>query len=226
MRPPLFLLVVLLTIASAFAQKNSTKNPSTDDNCITDPALLHFLQNSPLQHGAFHGYEDGFQAGDTDFHLQRPEPEDFKKVKEYRVATRGYEDGDKDEYRTGYQDGYILGYKDAAVGHAFAGFERLQAAAAHRPVTVAQDDPAVSDETADRLEIATLKAPLRVPVDAVFSAKQTAQPPGPSQRDRMLARIMNNLRRTFMPSLATPQAVVGATASGFTGQGAARANQR
>jgi len=223
-RPPLFLLVVLLTIASAFAQKNSTKNPSTDDNCITDPALLHFLQNSPLQHGAFHGYEDGFQAGDTDFHLQRPEPEDFKKVKEYRVATRGYEDGDKDEYRTGYQDGYILGYKDAAVGHAFAGFERLQAAAAHRPVTVAQDDPAVSDETADRLEIATLKAPLRVPVDAVFSAKQTAQPPGPSQRDRMLARIMNNLRRTFMPSLATPQAVVGATA--FTGQGAARANQR
>jgi hypothetical protein len=224
-RPRLFPLVVLLAIACAFAQKNSAKNPSTDDNSVTDPALLQFLQNSPFQHGAFHGYEDGFQAGDIDFHLQRPEPEDFKKVKEYRVATRGYEDGDKDEYRTGYQDGYILGYKDAEAGHAFAGFERLQAAAAHRPVTVAQDDPAVSDDTADRLEIATLKAPLHVPVDAVFSAKQTAQPPGPS-RDTILARIMNNLRRTFMPTLASPQAVVGATASGFTGQDAARVNQR
>jgi hypothetical protein len=223
-RRPVLVAAVLLTFLSAFAQNNSAKSPRADDASITEAALLEYLQANPFQHGGFHGYEDGFQAGDTDFHLQRPAPDDFKKVKEYRSATRGYADGDKDEYRTGYQDGYVLGYKDAIAGRSFAGFERLQAAALHRPLEVAHDDSAVSDDTADRLELATLKAPLRVPVDAVFSAEQMPQPPGPS-RETILARIMNNLRRTFMPSLAAPQAVVPA-GSAITDPGAARANRQ
>src|SRR5689334_13836288 len=120
LRVPVLVLLVFLSTAFAFAQK---KYISPDDSWITDPAVLKYLQAHAFQHGQFHGYEDGFEAGDVDFHLQRPEP-DFKKVKEYRAATRGYEDGDKEQYRTGYQDGFIIGYGDAQAGRPFAGFER------------------------------------------------------------------------------------------------------
>jgi hypothetical protein len=222
LRAPVLALVVLLTFGSAFAQK-SAKAASTDDNSITDPASLKYLDANPFQHGSFHGYEDGFQAGDVDFHLQRPEP-DFKKVKEYRAATRGYGDiGDKDQYRTGYQHGYILGYHDAEAGKPFAGFEKLEAAAAHRPVEVATDDSAMSDDVADQLEVAALQQPIHVPSAAVFPKEITVEPPGPS-RETILARIMNNLRRTFMPAVVTPNAAAGVPAASFTGQGVGQAN--
>ena len=211
MRVPVLVLPVLLSTAFAFAQK---KYVSPDDAWITDPSVLKYLQAHAFQHGQFHGYEDGFEAGDVDFHLQRPEP-DFKKVKEYRSATRGYEDGDKEQYRTGYQDGFLIGYGDAQAGRPFAGFERLQAAAEDRAVEVASDDQAVSDDQADKLELATLKAPIQIPFAAVFPSNPRVEPPGPS-RETILARIMNNLRRTFMP---TSQAAAGAPAAAFTGQG-------
>ena len=223
MRAPVLALLVFLTISSAVAQKGA-KPVSTDDNSITDHALLKYLEANPFQHGSFHGYEDGFQAGDIDFHLQRPEP-DFKKVKQYRAATRGYEDGDKDQYRTGYQNGYILGYHDALAGKPFTAFERLEAAAANRAVDLVADASAVSDEMADQLELMTLKEPIQVPFGAIFPQPRTVQAPGPS-RDTILARIMNNLRRTFMPAVATPSAVVGAPTSSFTDQRAAQGNQR
>jgi len=224
-RAPVLVLVVLLTFGSAFAQKNA-KAPSTDDNFITDPALLKYLDANPFQHGSFHGYEDGFQAGDTDYHLQRPQP-DFRKVKEYRAATRGYDDiGDKDQYRTGYQNGYILGYHDAIAGKPFAGFDRLEAAATNRGVEVAADDSAASDEMADHLELMTLKEPIQVPFAAVFPKRAIVQPPGPS-RETILARIMNNLRRTFMPGVVTiPNAAAAVAAAAFTGQGAGQANRQ
>jgi hypothetical protein len=224
-RAPVLVLVVLLTFGSAFAQKNA-KAPSTDDNFITDPALIKYLDANPFQHGSFHGYEDGFQAGDTDYHLQRPEP-DFRKVKEYRAATRGYDDiGDKDQYRTGYQNGYILGYHDAIAGKPFAGFDRLEAAATNRGVEVAADDSAASDEMADHLELMTLKEPIQVPFAAVFPKRAIVQPPGPS-RETILARIMNNLRRTFMPGVVTtPNAAAAVPASSFTDQGGGQANRQ
>jgi hypothetical protein len=222
LRAPVLALVVLLTFASAFAQQNA-KNANPEDNCITDPALLEYLQSNPLQHGAFHGYEDGFQAGDVDYHLQRPEP-DFKKVKEYRAATRGYEEGNKDEYRTGYQNGYIAGYRDAVSGNAFAALDRLEAAAESRAVEVA-DDSAASDEVADQLELATLTRPIQVPIAALFPKAIEVEPPGPS-RETILARIMNNLRRTFMPGVAAPSAAVAVPANSFTGQGAGQANRQ
>jgi len=224
-RAPVPVLVVLLTFGSAFAQKNA-KAPTTDDNFITDPALIKYLDTNPFQHGSFHGYEDGFQAGDTDYHLQRPQP-NFRKVKEYRAATRGYDDvGDKEQYRTGYQSGYEVGYRDAHAGKPFAGFDRLEAAATSRAVEVAADDSAASDETADQLELMTLTEPIHVPFAAVFPKPRNVQAPGPS-RETILARIMNNLRRTFMPGVVTtPNATAAVPASAFTGQGAGQANRQ
>ena len=113
----------MLATSISYAQKNT--NP--DDTFIPDPALRDYLDKTPYQHGSLHGYEDGYQTGDIDFHLQRPQP-DFTKVKEYRSATRGYVDGDKEQFRSGYRDGYQLGYEDAKEGRAFVAIERLQAA--------------------------------------------------------------------------------------------------
>ena len=68
--------VLFVVLATAFSY--SQKNPGTEDAFITDPALRSYLDKTPYQHGSLHGYEDGYQAGDIDFHLQRPEP-DFEK---------------------------------------------------------------------------------------------------------------------------------------------------
>ena len=192
---------LLLVIASGLAY--SQKNPNPEDDFVTDQALRAFLDKTPFQHGSLHGYEDGYQAGDIDFHLQRPTP-DFNKVKEYRAATRGYVDGDKEEFRTGYQDGYQLGYQDALAGRPFLGIKYLQAAAEHRPLMVAQSDTAPEELAV----LAPPATPIKVPMHALFPAQQIVLPPGPSPRDSALAKIMNNLRRTFMPALITPQAVV------------------
>lgn len=203
-------LFMVLTTGLAYSQKIST----TEDAFITDPALRTYLDKTPYQHGSLHGYEDGYQAGDVDFHLQRPEP-DFKKVKEFRTATRGYVDGDKEEYRTGYQEGYQLGYQDAQAGRPFAAVDRLQAAAEHKPVMVAQADSSSADQETEQSEpgtVAVLSKPIKIPIQALFPVQQAVLPPGPSPRDSALARIMNNLRRTFMPAaIITPQAVVQGT---------------
>ena len=79
--------VVLVVVATGFAY--SQKASRAEDAFVTDPALNEYLDQSAYQHGALHGYEDGYQAGDVDFHLQRPQPE-FKRIKEFRTATRGY----------------------------------------------------------------------------------------------------------------------------------------
>jgi hypothetical protein len=203
-------LLVLLATGVAYSQKT----PAIDDPFITDPALRSYLDKTPYQHGSLHGYEDGYQEGDIDFHLQRPEP-DFKKVKEFRTATRGYVDGDKDEYRTGYQEGYQLGYQDAQGGRPFAAFDRLEAAAEHKPVMVAQEDSAPAEDGSEQSEpkpVAAPSKPIKIPIQALFPAQMAVLPPGPSPRDSALARIMNNLRRTFMPAtILTPQAVVQGT---------------
>jgi hypothetical protein len=208
-RAPIVLFVVLAT-ALAYSQKTS----GIEDAFITDPALRAYLDKTPYQHGSLHGYEDGYQAGDIDFHLQRPEP-DFKKVKEFRSATRGYVDGDKDEYRSGYQQGYQLGYQDAVAGHPFVAIDRLEAAAEHKPVVVARAAPVSRDAESEQLEaevVAMPSSPIRIPINALFPAHQAVLPPGPSPRDSALARIMNNLRRTFMPApIISSQAVVQGT---------------
>jgi len=210
-RAGLVAFLVVLATALAYSQKTS----NGDDAFVTDPALRAYLERSSYQHGSLHGYEDGYQSGDLDFHLQRPEP-DLKKVKEYRSATRGYIDGDKDEYRAGYRDGYQLGYEDARAGRAFAALERLKAAADQRPVIMAGDDSA--GEESEQIELAAFAPPtkpLKIPMDAIFLTQQVyAQPPGeePTSKDSALARVMNNLRRTFMPAaMVTPQAVVQAS---------------
>jgi len=199
-------------VATGFAY--SQKTSRAEDAFVTDPALIEYLDQSPYQHGALHGYEDGYQAGDVDFHLQRPQPE-FKRIKEFRTATRGYAEGDKEEYRAGYQDGYLSGYRDAQAGRPFAAVERLEAAAENKPVTVAA---AIADgDESDQMELVTFAppaTPLKVPMDAIFLAQQAPiQPPEEEHaaKDSILARIMNNLRRTFMPAVVTPQAVVSGT---------------
>ena len=205
-------LLVVLATALAYSQNNL----SADDAFVTDPALRAYLERSSYQHGMLHGYEDGYQSGDLDFHLQRPEP-DFKKVKEYRSGTRGYVDGDKDEYRAGYQDGYQVGYRDGASGRPFAAVERLEAASRQKPVIVASAE--APDDDSDQPQLATFappSKPLKVPMDAIFLAQQVSvqQTPAeePASKDSALARIMNNLRRTFMPTaMITPQAVVPAS---------------
>ena len=203
-------LLVVLATGLAYSQKTSR----ADDALVTDPALREYLDRSPYQHGALHGYEDGYQIGDIDFHLQRPQPE-FKKIKEYRSATRGYVEGDRDEYRAGYQDGYLSGYQDAEAERPFAALERLQAAAEHKPVIVAAATPDGDDSDQMRLStFAPPTTPLKVPMDAIFLAQQSPiQPPEEERaaKDSVLARIMNNLRRTFMPAVVTPQAVVSGT---------------
>src|SRR5205823_5266777 len=133
----------------------------------------------------------GFEAGDVDFHLQRPEPE-FKRVKEYRVATRGYEDGDKQAYRAGYQEGYKAGYQDGKTGRPFIAIQQLQSAAAHKPVVLAENDSdswdsdnsdSDNDDT-DQLGAVTIPAqPLKIPVNALFAVQQAVLPPSPSAKD-------------------------------------------
>jgi len=192
---------LLLVIASGLAYSQRASSP--EDDFVTDPALRAYLDETPFQHGSLHGYEDGYQAGDTDFHLQRPMP-DFNKIKEYRSATRGYVDGDKEEFRTGYQDGYQLGYHDALAGRPFLAILYLQAASEHKPLMVAQSDTAPEELAV----LAPPSTPIKIPMHALFPAQQAVLPPGPSAKDSALAKIMNNLRRTFMPALITPQAVV------------------
>jgi len=198
-------------LASSVAYSQQNTNP--DDAFIPDPALRDYVDKSPYQHGSLHGYEDGYEIGDIDFHLQRPQP-DFTKVKEYRAATRGYVDGDKEQFRAGYRDGYQLGYQDAKDGRPFVAFERLQAAAEGKPVLVAA--PATGADTADQPELATFAPPtkaLKVPMAAIFPPQLAlVKPPSEAAaKDSALARIMNNLRRTFMPAVITPQAVVSGT---------------
>ena len=210
MRAGFVALLVVLATALAYSQKNS----NADDAFVTDPALRAYLERSSYQHGSLHGYEDGYQCGDLDFHLQRPQP-DFKKVKEYRSGTRGYVDGDKDEYRAGYQDGYQVGYQDGASGRSFAAVGRLEAASHQRPLIIASDDP--EDDDSDHPQLASFappNTPLKVPVDAIFLAQEISQPANEeahAAKESALARIMNNLRRTFMPAIVTPQAVVQAS---------------
>jgi hypothetical protein len=202
--------VLLVVLASAFAYSQK-KYSDPDDFFITDPTLQLYLNKTPYQHGSLHGYEDGYQAGDIDFHLQRPEP-DFKKVKEFRSASRGYVDGNKDEYRAGYQDGYLLGYQDSHAGREFVAIERLRAAAENKPAIVADADSTLLDHGAEETAAVALPSkPLTIPMNALFPARQSVLPPGPSAKDSALARIMNNLRRTFMPAIVTPQAVVQGT---------------
>ncbi len=199
----------MLASSIAYSQKNT--NP--DDAFISDPALRDYVDKTPYQHGSLHGYEDGYQTGDVDFHLQRPQP-DFAKIKEYRAATRGYMDGDKEQFRTGYRDGYQLGYQDAKEGRAFVAIERLQAAAEGKPVVLAAS--ATDPDSVDLSDLATFAPPakpLKVPMTAIFPPQEAlVKPPVEANaKDSALARIMNNLRRTFMPAVITPQAVVSGT---------------
>jgi len=205
--------VLLLMLATSIAY--SQKNTNPDDAFIPDPALRDYVDKTPYQHGSLHGYEDGYKTGDIDFHLQRPEP-DFRKVKEYRAETRGYVDGDKEQFRTGYRDGYQLGYQDAKEGRPFIALERLQAAAEGKPVTITAS--ASDSDSVEQPELATFTSPskpLKVPMAAIFPPQQrSVEPPAmaaAAAKDSALARIMNNLRRTFMPAVITPQAVVWGT---------------
>src|SRR3954465_7281781 len=167
--------VLLLMLASSicYAQKNT--NP--DDAFIPDPALRDYVDKTPYQHGSLHGYEDGYQTGDIDFHLQRPQP-DFSKVKEYRAASRGYVDGDKDQFRSGYRDGYQLGYQDAKDGRPFVAIERLQAAAEGKAVAIAAS--ATDADSVDEPDLATFAPPtkpLKVPMAAIFPSQRSVEPP-------------------------------------------------
>ena len=204
--------VLFMVLATAFSY--SQKNSITEDGFITDPALRSYLDKTPYQHGSLHGYEDGYQAGDIDFHLQRPEP-DFQKVKGFRSATRGYVDGDKEEFRAGYRDGYQLGYQDAHTGRSFTAIDRLQAAAEHKAMAVVEADSSSADQATEQPEPAAVvvpSTPINIPLAALFPVQQSVLPPGPTPRDSALARIMSNLRRTFMPAaIVTPQAVIPGT---------------
>ena len=73
-----------------------------------------------------------------------------------------------------------------------------------------------SEADADQAELETFappSKPLKVPMAAIFPPQlAVAKPPSEAAaKESALAKIMNNLRRTFMPAVVTPQAVVSGT---------------
>jgi len=71
---------------------------------------------SAFAHGHRHGYEEGFHAGDEDYHLRHVPNPTGKSAKQ-----TGYkrEFGDKKIYMRGFSSGFQAGYADSYSGQAF-----------------------------------------------------------------------------------------------------------
>jgi hypothetical protein len=86
------------------------------DYHVTQDSNREIYKRSAFVHGHRHGYEEGFHAGDEDYHLRRP---GFLLQK--GIRTKGYLSGfgDRKFYNSGFEIGYRAGYADSFSGHAF-----------------------------------------------------------------------------------------------------------
>jgi hypothetical protein len=116
--PQLFLLFVAVLTASAFAQS---------DYHLTQDINRQVYLNSTFAHGHRHGYEEGFHAGDEDYHFRRQVgfPPKLPRSKGYQSTF-----GDKKSYLQGFETGFRAGYADSYSGRAFRATASLVAAEA------------------------------------------------------------------------------------------------
>ena len=92
-----------------------------DYHLTQDPNRQIYL-HSAFAHGHRHGYEEGFHAGDEDFHFRKPAA-----LQQRLPKLRGYspEFGDKASYMRGFESGFHAGYADSYSGRAFRATNRL-----------------------------------------------------------------------------------------------------
>ena len=93
-----------------------------DDYHLTQDANRFFYYYSAFAHGHRHGYEEGYHAGDEDYHFRKPaEP------RQRMSKQRGYrpEFGNKASYARGYERGFIAGNADSYSGRAFRATQTL-----------------------------------------------------------------------------------------------------
>jgi hypothetical protein len=106
-----------------------------DYHVTQDPAHVIYA-NSAFAHGNRHGYEEGFHAGDGDYHLRHaPAPSKPSKSHGYK---REY--GDKKSYMQGYVRGFHAGYADSYSGQAFRGNQEI--------IDFANDSPGIENQRA------------------------------------------------------------------------------
>jgi hypothetical protein len=111
------LLVVLLGVTAplAVAQQLSIAPPNADYHLLQDSAR-NVYGISAFAHGHRHGYEEGFHAGDEDYHL-RHVPNPTGKQSKLNGYKREY--GDKKTYMHGFSIGFQAGYADSYSGQPF-----------------------------------------------------------------------------------------------------------
>jgi hypothetical protein len=111
------LLVALLgtLLPGAFAQQASISLHNADYHLLQDSARKVYA-TSAFAHGHRHGYEEGFHAGDEDYHL-RHVPNPTGKASKLNGYKREF--GDKQIYMRGFASGFQAGYADSYSGQAF-----------------------------------------------------------------------------------------------------------
>jgi hypothetical protein len=111
------ILVALLGTLSpvAIAQQASISLHNADYHMLQDSARKVYT-TSAFAHGHRHGYEEGFHAGDEDYHLRHVPNPTGKATKQ-----NGYkrEFGDKQTYMRGFTNGFRAGYADSYAGQPF-----------------------------------------------------------------------------------------------------------
>lgn len=99
---------LLVTTTNAQQRQLKLSNPQTT------------RANSTYQRGYPYGYSDGYSAGRGDF--RNRQNRDFRNASDYQRAERGYRsnDGNRDDFQSGYRLGYELGYVDGYYGRSYA----------------------------------------------------------------------------------------------------------
>jgi hypothetical protein len=113
------LLGTLLPIAAA--QQTSTSIPNADYHLLQDSARKVYGL-SAFAHGHCHGYEEGFHAGDEDYHL-RHVPNPTGRSSKLNGYKREY--GEKKSYMHGFSIGFQAGYADSYSGQPFRSSQEI-----------------------------------------------------------------------------------------------------
>jgi hypothetical protein len=111
------LLVALLgtLLPAASAQQASITLHNADYHMLQD-SCRNVYTTSAFAHGHRHGYEEGFHAGDEDYHL-RHMPNPTGKASKVNGYKREF--GEKQIYMRGFRSGFQAGYADSYSGQAF-----------------------------------------------------------------------------------------------------------
>lgn len=105
--------VFLLAIAIGISTAASAQKP---DYHLTEDPNHTVYKDSAFAHGHRHGYEEGFHAGDEDYHMRRPNYL-LNKMPKAKGYVAGF--GDKKYYMAGFDTGYRAGYADSFSGRGF-----------------------------------------------------------------------------------------------------------